>query len=89
MPVINRVDGDTELVTQGEVKAFNEGLSCRVFDCCRFAFDIVAAEKFLKFLADKFAAIVVSDFGGTRVATQPVRVELDCTGFGVGGGDQG
>ena len=42
MPVVNRVDGDTELVTQGEVKAFNEGLSRRVFDCRRFAFDIVA-----------------------------------------------
>jgi len=85
VPVVNRVDGDTELVAQSEVKTLDEGLSCRVFDCRRFAFYIVVDEKFLKFFADKFAAIVVPDFSGMRVATQLVYIEFNGTGFGVGG----
>ena len=38
----------------------------------------------MEFLTNKFAAIVVPDFGGTRVVTQPVCIEMDGAGFRVG-----
>ncbi len=83
VPIVNRVDGDTDVVAKREVKLLDKGLSCGGFDCRMFALYIVAVEEFLKFFAYEFAAVVMSNFGGTRVVAQPVCVELDGTGFGV------
>ena len=64
-------------------------LSRRILDFCWLAFDVIAGEEFLKCLPDEFFPIVVSTFCRTWVATQPVCVELDGAGLGVGSWDQG
>ena len=65
VPTVNRVDGDTEVVAECEVKSLNQGLSHGVFDCHRFALYIIAVKESLEVFANKFAAIVMSNFGGT------------------------
>lgn len=67
MPIVNPIDGDMEVVAQSEVKTLYEGVSSRVFDCRRFAIDIIADKEFLKFLSNKFAAIVMSYFSGMMI----------------------
>jgi hypothetical protein len=61
-------------------------LSRWVLDGCGFGFDVVANEEFLKFLADKFAAVVMTAFRGSWIVTEPLLVKLHGATFGVGGG---
>ena len=42
----------------------------------------------MKFLADKFAAVVVTAFRGPRISTKLLFVELRGTDFGVGRGNE-
>ena len=48
------------MVTQREVKAFDESLCSVVFDCGRFDFDVIAHEEFLEFFTDEFSTVLVS-----------------------------
>ena len=57
-----------------------------VLDGRGLGFDVIADKEFLKFLANKFAAIVVTAFHGSWIATEPLLVELHGTTFGVGSG---
>jgi hypothetical protein len=64
------------------METFHQGLRAVGF-CCRLGFNVAADKQLLKLLPHEFISIVIADFGGSRVATQPVGMELGCHILGI------